>query len=154
MKRRRPPIATFAVGSLVVAAAVGGRAQDPADAPANPELIAAALKLTQAAAAEYEIRVGEDERPLDLQREPVLRWSNPAQGEVHGNVFLWTRDGRPLVVGSLYKWFSPHKHMAHEFHSFAEGPLSARFHGKPVWKTGEAGLRFVDVPAATAPAAS
>src|SRR5205807_3550064 len=114
----------------------------------------AALKLTQATAAEYEIRVGEDDKPLELQREPVLQWSNPDRGEVHGNVFLWTREGRPLVVGSLFKWFSPHTHMSHEFQSFAEEPLSVKFHGKPVWKTSEPGLHFVDVPKASAPAAN
>jgi hypothetical protein len=135
-------------------AATGGRAQNPADPPANRENIEAALKLTQAAAAEYEMRVGSDDKPLELQREPVLHWSNPAQGEVHGNVFLWTRDGRPLAVGALFKWFSPHTHMAHEFHSLAEEPLRAKFHGVPVWKTNEAGVRFVDVPKAPAPAAN
>ena len=72
------------------------------DPKANPENIAAALKLTRAGALEYEIRVGEDENeePLELLREPVLKWSNPDRGEVHGNVFLWTRDGRPLAAGS------------------------------------------------------
>src|SRR5262249_19203295 len=112
------------------------------------------LKLTQAAAAEYEIRVGDSDKPLELRRDPVLQWSNPDRGEVHGNVFLWTRDGRPLVVSSLFKWFSPHTHMSHEFHSFAEEPLRASFHGTPVWKTSEAGVRFVDVPGAPAPAAN
>src|SRR5262245_40885034 len=92
------------------------------DTPATKENIEAALKLTQAAAAEYDMRVGGDEKPLELLREPVLRWSNPDRGEVHGNVFVWTREGRPLVVGSLFKWFSPHTHMAHEFHSLAEEP--------------------------------
>jgi hypothetical protein len=145
-------VALLPVGALAVP---GGRAQNPADPPANRENIEAALRLTRAAAAEYEFRVGPDEKekPLELQRDPVLQWSNPTQGEVHGNVFLWTRDGRPLVVGSLFKWFSPHTHMAHEFHSLAEGPLAAKFHGAPVWKTGEAGLRFADVPRAPAPAA-
>jgi hypothetical protein len=128
--------------------------QGPADTRANPENIAAALRLTQAAAAEYEIRVGDDDRPLDLQREPVLKWSNPDRGEVHGNVFLWTREGRPLAVASLFKWFTPHTHMFHEFHSFAEGPLSGKFHGKPVWKTSEAGVRFADLPGAPVPAGS
>jgi hypothetical protein len=135
-------------------AVTGGRAQNPADTRANPENIEAALKLTQAAAAEYEIRVGDDDKPLELQREPVLRWSNPDRGEVHGNVFVWTRGGRPLAVGSLFKWFSPHTHMSHEFQSLAEEPLSANFHGKPVWKTSESALRFVDVPKAAAPAAN
>jgi len=152
MSGRWLPVALLAVGSLVVAQA-GSGAEKPAETPANRENIQAALRLTQAAAAEYEIRVTDDDKPLDLRREPVLRWSNPARGQVHGNVFLWTRDGRPLVVGSLFKWFSPFTHMSHEFQSLAEKPLRATFHGAPVWKTSEAGLRFVDVPGAAAPAA-
>src|SRR5262245_39882496 len=145
--------ALVSIGSLGVGAA-GGRGQNPADTPANKENIEAALKLTLAAAAEYEFRIGDDDKPLELQRDPVLRWSNPDNGEVHGNVFLWTRDGRPLVVGSLFKLFSPHTHMAHEFQSLAEEPLTARFHSALVWKTKEAGVRFVDVPKAPAPAAN
>src|SRR5215475_14566430 len=109
----------FSAGALALAAA-GSGAQNPAETPASRENIEAALKLTQAAAAEYEIRVGDDDKPLELQREPVLKWSNPDRGEVHGNVFLWTRDGRPLVVASLFKWFTPHTHMSHEFQSLAE----------------------------------
>src|SRR5947209_3082465 len=149
MSRCRLLIALLPAGWL--AGAVIGLAQKPAEPPANPENIEAALRLTQAAAAEYDFRVGDDDRPLELQREPVLKWSNPDQGEVHGNVFLWTRGERPLAVGALFKWFSPHTQMAHEFHSFAEEPLPASFHGEPVWKTSEAGLRFVDVPGAAAP---
>jgi hypothetical protein len=139
------------VAALGWPAAVVG--QGPNETRANPENIAAALRLTQAAAAEYEIRVGHDDKPLDLQREPILKWSNPDRGEVHGYVFLWTREGRPLVVASLFKWFTPHTHMSHEFHSFAEGPLRGNFHGNPVWKAGEAGVRFIDLPGAAAPAA-
>jgi len=44
--------------------------------------------------------------------------------------------------------------MDHEFHSLADGPLSAKFHGKPVWKTTEPGIRFADVPNAPAVAAT
>src|SRR5262249_41230342 len=55
--------------------------------------------------------------------------------------------------GSFMKWFSSRSVMQHEFHSLAEGPLSARFHGEPVWATDEAGLKFADVPGAAAPAA-
>jgi hypothetical protein len=152
MSRTRYLVALVTVGPLV--AAVGHvPAADPP--PANKENIEAALKLTLPAAAEYEIRVGNDEKekPLELQREPVLKWSNPDRGEVHGNVFLWTRDGRPLVVGSLLKWFSPHTHMSHEFMSLAEEPLVAKFHDKQVWKTDESGVTFADVPKADAPAA-
>lgn len=146
-------VALVLIGSLALAV-TGSRAQKPADPPGNKENIAAALKLTLAAAAEYEIRVGDDDKPLELQREPVRQWSNPIAGDVHGNVFLWTRAGRPLVVASLFKWFSPKTNMEHEFHSLAEEPLNARFHGKPVWKASESALRFVNVPDAPAPAAN
>jgi hypothetical protein len=142
------------LGALL-ATVLGVRGQEPPDVPANSENIAAALKLTQAAAAEYEIRTGttdDEEKPLELKREPVLRWSNPAQGEVHGNVFLWTRGGRPYVVGSLFKWFTPFTHMAHEFQSLSEGSLRVSFHGKPVWNPTMAGVRFEAVPGAPAPA--
>src|SRR5205823_14028253 len=65
----------------------------PADTPATPENIEAAYKLSLAAAAEYEFRTGKDEaeKPLDLIREPKLKWSNPAMSDVQGNVFVWTR---------------------------------------------------------------
>jgi hypothetical protein len=146
-------IVLLPTGSLMTVVS-DSRAQNPGKMPANPENIQAALKLTLAAAAEYEIRVGDNDKPLELLREPVLKWSNPEVGEVHGNVFLWTRDGRPLVVGCLFKRFSPDTMMAHEFHSLADEPLSASFHGDPMWKTSEAGLRFMDVPKAPAPAAN
>jgi hypothetical protein len=151
MSGRWLPITLFLVGSLVLAV-TGSRAQNPADTPANRENIEAALKLTQAAAAEYEIRVGEDDKPLELQSEPVLKWSNPVAGEIHGNVYLWVRDGRPLAVASLHKWFSPKTDMEHEFQSFAEGAICARFHGAPVWQTSDPGLHFADLPQSAAPA--
>jgi hypothetical protein len=44
--------------------------------------------------------------------------------------------------------------MTHEFQSFAEGTLSADFHGNAVWKTTEPGVRFMDLPGAPAPAAA
>ncbi|OWK47210.1 hypothetical protein [Fimbriiglobus ruber] len=144
------------IGFLAVAALVGGVghgfAQPPKETPADREQIEAALKLTQAAAAEYEIQVAGEDKPLNLRRDPILRWSNPTVGVLHGNVFLWTRGDQPLVVASLHKWFSPFTHMTHEFQSLSEEPISAKFHGEPVWKTNEPGLRFVDLPKAPAPA--
>jgi hypothetical protein len=141
--------------ALVAAVPAVGQPPKPADLqPANKENIEAALKLTQACAAEYEFRaVGDDkEKPFELRREPILRWSNPDRGEVHGNVFVWTRDDRPQMVGSLFKWFTPHTHMSHEFHSLAEQPITGKFPAQADWKPAEAGVRFADVPKAPAPA--
>lgn len=147
------PVTLVLFSSLAVSAL--GLAQKPADPPANKEDIEAAYRLSLAAAAEYEFRVGknDNEKPLELIREPKLKWSNPGVSDVQGNVFLWTREGRPLVVGSLTKWFSPRSVMQHEFHSLAEEPLRARFHGDLVWTTSEVGVQFAAVPDAAAPAA-
>lgn len=160
-------VALVAIGWL---AAAVGLAQSPAELDGGQERREAALAITRAGAAEYEIRVGEPEsEPLELKREPVFRWSNPEVGDVQGNVFVWTRAAkagearRPLVVGSLFHWFASaageeaganRSTMEHEFHSLAEEPLAAKFHGEAVWTTSEGGVRFAPVPGAPRPAAS
>lgn len=53
------------------------------------------------------------DEPLILRQPPILRWSNPEQRQIYGNVFLWTHRDSPAVVGSLFKWFSPFTHMSH-----------------------------------------
>lgn len=134
-----------------------GWTQRPTDSPATNENIEAAFKVALAAAAEYEFHVGRDEKdkPLELVREPKLKWSNPTMSDVHGSVFVWTRERRPLVVGSFHQWVERRSDLArweHEFHSLAEGSLRAKFHGDSVWTSEEAGLTFVAVPDAAAPA--
>lgn len=122
--------------------------------PVDKQQIDAALKLTTAEAGKYTFQLeGSEARPA-LREEPLLRWSNPSVGEIHGNVFLWTLNDRPAAIGSLFKWFTPHTHMSHEFHSLSESPLAAHYDGKEVWRTKAAGVAFSAVPGAPAPAAS
>lgn len=117
--------------------------------------IATALKLTAEAAKQYEMKVGDaDSSIARLIPEPILRWSNPAAGEIHGNVFLWTLHERPVMVGSLFKWFSPHTHGSHEFHSLSELPLDVTYKGNPVWKTRDGGIKFLPLEAAPRPVAA
>ncbi len=154
---RRCVVASLVALACLHASEVMGQVPQPSATPSpaeDKELIAAALKLTKEAAARYEFALesANSQRP-QLVAEPVLRWSNPAAGEIHGNVFLWTSGGRPAVVGSIFKWFSPHTHMAHEFHSLAEQPLRGKFDGKEVWVSSEPGVRFAPLAAAPPPAA-
>jgi hypothetical protein len=130
--------------------------QAPSDtSPVHRAQIDAALKLTQSDAAKYAFALQDGARlQAKLLPDPILRWSNPAVGEIHGNVFLWTVNGRPAVVGSLYKWFNPHTHLSHEFHSLWETPLAAHFEGAEVWRTREGGLRFSPLADAPPPASS
>jgi hypothetical protein len=152
MARTIVSLGLFAFGLL---APVLCRAQPPENPPVNKASLEAALRVTRAAAAEYEIEVGEaSPARLELKREPVFRWSNPVVGDIHGNVFVWTRGARPLAVGSFFHYFSARPTMEHEFHSLAEAPLAATFHGERVWATKEAGVAFAKIADAPEPAPS
>jgi hypothetical protein len=129
--------------------------KQPETDPAQKERIEAALKLTVEAAGKYELKVGNTEpAKAKLIAEPVLRWSNPNVGEIYGNVFLWTAGERPVAIGSLFKWFSPHTHTSHEFMSLTEQHLAAAYDGKEVWATKLPGLTFVPLKGAEPPADS
>ena len=143
-------VAIFAAALALVPIAA---TQDSApNVPANKELIEAAMKLTQSEAARYEFTLEDEARSVPtLRKAPVLKWFNPAVGEIYGNVFLWTVKERPVAVGSLFKWFSPHTHMSHEFHSLAEVPLAAEYDQREVWRTGKAGVTFAPLPNAERP---
>jgi len=147
---------SLAACAAALAFAAGAAAQDSTPAvPANKELIEAALKLTQSEAAKYEFTLEDENGSIPtLRKDPVLKWFNPTVGEIHGNVFLWTVKERPVAVGSLFKWFSPHTHMSHEFHSLAEVPLAAKYDQREVWRTSKAGVAFAPLPDADRPASS
>src|SRR5262245_29854678 len=146
----------------VVAAAIAawfligdsGRGQDANSPPAGEKaLIEAALKLTKEASQKYEFTSGAGPVRAELMPEPVLRWSNPTVGEIHGYVFLWTVSGRPAVVSTIFKWFSPHTHMSHEFHSLSEQAVRGKYEGAEKWVVEKPGVRFVAWPEPPPPAA-
>ena len=118
---------------LMVAGTVVFAEETPVANDVEKQNIEAALKVTRESAAKYEMLIAGDSKPLTLRPQPILRWSNPEVGQIYGNVFVWTRGGRPEVVGSLFKWFSPFTHMSHEFHSLSRGELTVEHRGKPVW---------------------
>ena len=78
---------------------------------------------------------------MTLQPEPVLRWSNPIVGEIYGDVFIWTSKGRPEVVASLHKWYSPNHHSAIEFVSLSTGRFVAERGGREIWAPSRPGSR-------------
>src|SRR5262245_46390014 len=98
--------------SLTLAiAAVAGVSASALPAPADKEeLTGNAAKAAEFAAAEavrYDIRHADDEKQrLKLLEKPVLRWSNPLRGEIHGSVYLWTKDGCPEATASIYQFFN------------------------------------------------
>ncbi len=127
------------------------RAEPPQDEKALAEAFRAFAKREAAA---YTIRLEGSDRPLTLRPEPILKWSNPVMGTIYGDVFVWTADGRPEAVASIYRFFSPDPHRANEFHSLALGKLTAERDGASVWAPSRRGLELKSIPGAPVPADS
>jgi hypothetical protein len=103
-------------------------------------------------AAAYTLRLERSDRPLTLRPEPVLTWSNPVIGTIYGEVFVWTAEGRPEAVASIYRFFSHDPHRANEFHSLALDRLTAERDGAAVWTPARPGVELKPIPGAPAPA--
>lgn len=78
----------------------------PSDKETAAENAAKAAEFAAAEAQRYDIRSADAARgPLKLVSKPLLRWSNPTVGEVHGSVVLWTDRGCPAAAASIYRFF-------------------------------------------------
>lgn len=134
----------------IVAFLIASSAADdlPPNAPSREDHSTEALRITTAAAKLYEFELAnEPPRKLDFHPNSILRWSNPVAGEIYGNVFVWTLNGRPMVIGSIYQWYSPMTHGSHEFQSLATEPLEGKREGAPVWLAKQSGIQWHPVPA-------
>jgi hypothetical protein len=127
---------------LLIAASLTSLARGQDSASEN------ATKAAEFAAVEamrYQIRRGAGVQDLlKLVGQPVLRWSNPTNGEVYGSVVLWTSHGCPEAAASIYQFFD-RKQINVELVSLSEGSLAAMRKGRLRWSP-EAGLRFVSLP--------
>src|SRR5260221_7131448 len=55
-------------------------------------------RLIQAELPRWKVALGERAAELKLNTNSVLHWTNPATGRIHGEIYLWTADGRPEAV--------------------------------------------------------
>lgn len=146
----KAPVAFLLAACLasIAASRLTASADDDAEERSRSE---AAYKLVDEEAQAYEISVGADTKAVLLEGSR-LRWSNPVTGQLYGGVYLWSRNGRPEAIASIYKWYSPHRHMSVEFHSLALQPLTAQRNSQQVWNPAGAGVQLQAVPKADPPA--
>ncbi|MAG94066.1 MAG: hypothetical protein CMJ48_09985 [Planctomycetaceae bacterium] len=145
------PVRSLLLGGLLFGAMNAAHGEEP-KADTEKARATQALKLTLEGAKRYDFKLETDsDEKIILQQTPVLRWSNPIAGSIHGNVFLWTSQGRPAVVGSFYKWFEPFTHASHEFHSLSLNRVSGERDQRTVWSTNAGGVRFTAVKGAIEP---
>lgn len=119
----------------------------------------ALLKLHTEEAASYGMFLDEAHtQPLDFQPTPIFSWTNIARDEGQfGHLFVWTRDGRPEVLGTIFSTppmepkGSRRRLVIHEFHTLSTAklwpvtPKSSRYQFQP--KTGIVLSPLADAPA-------
>lgn len=93
-------------------------------------------------------------RKLELHPDPILHWTNPTVGTVHGEVYVWTDHGRPAVVASWYRWFTPDWGRTLETTSLAEEPVTGRVRDIQFWNSEKPGLALKPLANIDAPAKS
>lgn len=144
----------LAVAALVQAADDAPPAK-VGDEQVEKERSTKALELCRKGAKEYRLCLEDATRTeLGLKSDPVLRWSNPAVGSIHGGIFIWTHAGRPAAVASVFKWFHPRTEMAFEVHSLSTERLVGILGTKEVWRSSRPGVEYKPVPGAAVPAES
>jgi hypothetical protein len=97
----------------------------------------------------FELFLGADAKPLEMQTEPVLRWPNSTRDTHEGATFVWVRDGRPEAIACVWEngglW-------AYAFHSLSDKKLVGRHNGRTFWQTEKPGIEFTTFPDAPEPA--
>ena len=65
------------------------------------------------------------QKPLLLQTDPIFKWQNLLnQGGQLGAIYVWTLDGRPEVIGTIFSQAEEgRRKIVHEFHTLANKPL-------------------------------
>jgi hypothetical protein len=150
-RRSLAVIAAFAP----LAIAIGELPAFAEEAPATSQESEQTSRLIQAELPSWKLWSGDDKkRELKLDPKPALRYTNPATVRVYGDVFLWTRDGRPEAIMSLFKVWEPPRGFHVEWHSLSPTNITAERNGQLFWNSTRPGVEFVDIPGAPPPAAS
>lgn len=89
---------------------------------------------------------------LSQHPDPILRWSNPTAGRVFGEIYVWTDNGRPTVVGSFYRWYANGWGDTIEVCSLAATPIVGRREREEFWQPAASAIKFQPIKDAEAPA--
>jgi len=93
------------------------------------------------------------EKKLELKKEPVFEWLNPARSAQQGAIFLWLRDGRPAALACIFS--HPHdklpgRQINHELHALDAEKLVVKRDEYNQWKP-QAGFARQELPDAGEP---
>lgn len=134
-------VAAGVLGPLILTAA--------ADEPVQP---ADSAQQVRDLARRYQFFTdAEHSAPLELSPQSLLTYSNPVRGDVFGNLFVWTHDGRPEIIGAIFD-YRTQGHFDSELHTLARAGIAGKRDGHPFWNPRVPGVTFRPLAEAPAPA--
>lgn len=105
---------------------------------AEPDLKAIALDSVKDYVVEQS---GTDGLEITRVEQPIIRFTT--NGIDEGSIFLWTKQGRPAIVGQVFRLKNVEGGLwLHEFQSLDHEPFNLRRDGKEVWSPKTEGLKW------------
>jgi hypothetical protein len=144
------------LAACLAAGGTGPAARADEQKPANKKIADRLFELHLGDAAQYEVfRDAAHHQKLELRRQPVYVWSNPTRDKGQtGAVFVWTWQGRPEVVASIFSHPEKGKRVVvHELVSLSTQVLEPQRASENQWQP-RAGLALAPLPEAPPPADS
>jgi hypothetical protein len=136
---------TFLLAALVAARVVAQNA-DGDGAPGGVDVAAEKSRASEDASQEFARLVCRGVDAADAPAVPVpdslLNWSNPDAGRVYGDVYLWTKGGRPVAVVSVFRWYQPYRSLNVELSSMSEAPVVVERNGEAFWQPTQGGITW------------
>lgn len=101
----------------------------------------------------------EGENKLKLVPTALQAFSNSVRpDDMHGTVHLWTLNGRPRMIGSVWSAFDQknraQRNLCYEFYNLSESPLDVRVNDNVSWTPKEGGIEWIALKDADTPAKS
>ncbi len=133
-------------------------AEDPPKADgkeAKPEdalLRKARVQFLTDAVKHFEVLVGEEAVESKLRPEPVLVWDNPVSGTKIGILAVFTRNGRPDVMGQ-FSFTSP-QNAVNEFHNLCGDKVVMKRGTNTIWSPAETSTKWQKLDTSEKPAAT
>jgi hypothetical protein len=146
---RSVPVITFLLGGFAALAA-----NEPPKAK-DDEAARERLAFVKSKADGFVIATEkEPDKPLVREKEPVLRFTNPARGtNTEGTIFLWLSGDRPAAIAALR--INPENGTVwREFSSLSDQSLVCKRDGKTIWAPATGALVKKPLPEAPEPAAT
>src|SRR6476620_785386 len=139
---------------LLLVAAPCFAEEPPAEALAHAQWQKAYVEIAQS------LTMRRGEKQLTMLNQPLRFYTNPVRTtDQHGAIFLWTDQGRPAVIGSIWSALNRQnmavRFVTHEWLSLSVDPaMTASRNEKRLWTSGEPGIAWEPLKDVSPPAAS